>query len=327
MNIVISDAAWFVEERNWETQLGTLLIELLQHPSHSVDADAGVMIKWCEGRIPLYAEELRALLLRSNPRANACEVTVHPDGSALLAGPPPWCLTASAALPLIRQPLRLFLENDDADWSFLCSVATCIAGLKTRAALEVMHGGGSELKRKIVDVGADDMKKWRSFFLFDSDRLHPSELDSGWRTPSGDGCEGYQFQVACTIANIPSTRWHMLRRRSIENYLPQRVLEIEKPDCASVLFSANIGEMLYFYNMKDGLEGDGIWPPNPRKPVRSRRSQSRWDALSADEKNSLRAGFGKNIADKFKSLPKNQSWDAEILAEGVVIASALLDAI
>lgn len=327
MNIVISDAAWFVDERNWETQLGTLLIELLQHPSHSVDADAGLMLKWCEGRIPLYAEELRALLLRSNPRANACEVTVQPDGSALLAGPPPWCLTASAALPLIRQPLRLFLENDDADWSFLCSVVASIAALKTRTALEVMHGGGSELLRKIADAGADDMKKWRSFFMFDSDRLHPSELHAGWSAPSGDGCEGFQFQEACKNANIPTTRWHMLRRRSIENYLPQRVLEQENPDCTSVLFSMNIGEMLYFYNMKGGLEGDGIWPPNHKKHVRSRRSQSRWDALSSDEKNSLSADFGRSIADKFKSLPKNQSWDAEILDEGLNIASALLDAI
>lgn len=327
MNIVIADAAWDVDDSSWETQLGSLLIELLQHPSHSVDADAGLLLKWCDRRIPLYVEELRALLLRSNPRANACEFTVQPDGSAQLVGSPPWRLTAAAAFPLVRQPLRLFLENDDADWSFLCSVVTSIASLKARAALEVMHGGGSDLLRKIADAGADHMKRWRSFFMFDSDRLHPDELAEGWTAPSGDGCEGYQFQVACTEADIPRSRWHMLRRRSIENYLPESVLSQEKPDCASVLFSTRVGEMRHYYNVKKGLKHDGIWPPDPKKTVRASRSLSRWDALSPEDKNFLQAGFGPTVADRFKTLPRAQRWDADILAEGEAIASALLDAI
>lgn len=327
MNVILADTCWNHHDSSWIHALCDLLVALGRRTHHPIAGDADRMERWCQSKIPAYVEIVRARLLGSTLRSNALQITIAPDGASAIAGSPPWTLTAGAALPLVEKPLCVFLENDESDLMFMQAMNIGIDGLIHSSAIEISHGGGSTMQAKIARAGANLQAQWRSFFIFDSDRLHPTELNPSWVPPRGDGCQGHIFETACAVSNVPQSRWHMLRRRSIENYLPLAVLSARDAACAAVLSSPSVGCMLYYYNMKKGLDGDGVWPLNPSKQVRASRSCGAWSALSTADRDGLQSGFGSNVAEEFRNVGSTHRWESDILAEADVLLAALYDAL
>lgn len=327
MNVTLEDSCWARHDQGWSLSLSLLLVELAQHPHHQLSADAVLLREWCRERIPTFSDLLETRLISSNLRSKSIDIRVTPEGKDAVLGPPPWTLMPDATRTLVEAPLQLYLENDESDWGFISAVDRRAGDLLSRKSLQKFHGGGSDMTKKIEKAGGDAVLRWRTFFMFDSDRLHPDELHPDWTTPRGDGCQGLEFAKACREQNLSSASWHMLRRRSIENYLPTALLTELSPACTETLLSASVGNMRHHYNMKFGLEGDGIWPQNPDKLNRASRTRGAWDALSADDKQRLRTGYGKKVAEQFKDVPSEHRWEPEVIDEVGKIIEALLDAV
>lgn len=324
MILDFDDSCWTDTSADWQRSVVELLIQLKRFELHSVLANHGAMLRWCGVHIPLFQEYYRTRLASAQNRSNSLRISISPQGAQAVLGPPPWTLSAAGAADIVNRPLRLVLENDESDRCFLESIVPSFSAWCNRSWLVPEMGGGSAMGAKIKAAGANRVDSWRTFFVFDSDRLHPNELTVGWVPPSGDGCQGHQFEKYC--AAIPSNRWHRLERRSIENYLPAVVLQPLNVDLTATLFSGAIGTMAHFYNMKNGLSGDGVSPVDPKKLVRASRSQGRWTGLSQNEVKHLEPGFGKDVAEEFRNVPKNHIWSTPVLTEMNRLADALQDA-
>lgn len=292
---------------------------------HSILADSSLMLPWCQLHMPSHADYFRVRLASSQNRANSMAVAVSPTGQDTVIGEPPWCTTALAARDLVNRPLRVVLENDFADRLFVEATLPSFSQWCEKGWITPAMGGGSAMAKDIAISSADNVLKWRTFYLFDSDRLHPTELTTGWSPPGGDSCQGHSFERAC--ANLPPKRWHRLERRSIENYLPEAVLSTLNPATSSTLFGQSVGNMAHFYNVKSGLSGDGVSPPNAKQAIRAGRSQGFWNALSPQEVSALEGGFGRNVSHEFHNVPSTHAWSADILTEMDALAEALQDAI
>lgn len=325
MILDFDDSCWTHANTDWQRSLIELLILVKRHESHSVLAAPSMMLPWCAEQLPLFADYFKTRLAGAQPRTKALKILVSPTGAAVPGGTPTWTLDAQATAELINRPLQLVLENDASDHRFLTSTVPSFSAWCDRGWVETAMGGGSTMGAKINVAGTDLVARWRTFFVFDSDRLHPSEFAAGWAPPGNDSCQGHQFETLCSA--IPRTRWHQLKRRSIENYLPDSVLRPLDADLTATLFSDTVGQMAHFYNMKRGLKGDGISPQNPNLAARASRSQGLWSALPAVAVTALEPGYGKNVADEFRNVPTNYPWPATVIAEMSALADAIQDAI
>ncbi len=125
----------------------------------------------------------------------------------------------------LSQPLRILMENIESDGLFLDAVLDVLGTAELRdlrkcrpPALEYDSPGGSELPKRIEHYLDDP--EWRDiprrlFVFTDSDRL----------THSGDlapDSVARQVTKLCEDRDVP---YRVLRKRAIENYLPQEALE------------------------------------------------------------------------------------------------------
>jgi len=322
--IEFDDKCWTRLDEDWKRSLIELLVPLVSCEQHFIHATIDSMVAWCSENLPLYVDYFKTRLATAQHRINSLNILISPDGAATVDQNPPWSLTALAARKLVVRPLRLVFENDNSDQAFVTSVVTSFATWCQRGWIAPDMGGGAAMERDIETSAADPAARWRTFYMFDSDRLHPSELSIDWRPPNGDGCQGFRFEVAC--AAMPQTRWHRLNRRSIENYLPQVVLDAVDVSATSVLFGSSVGSMANHYNLKRGLAGDGVLPQDPGKVVRASRSQGFWNALPPEESSVLERGFGRDISNQFTNVPKGHGWPLDVVAEMDALAVALQDA-
>ncbi|MCV2419090.1 hypothetical protein [Paucibacter sp. DJ2R-2] len=325
MIVDFDDTCWSQQDESWNRSLLEFLVLLVMHEQHAVRAEPDSMIAWCSVHLRMHVEYFKIRLASSQARANAIVLRVLPSGDSGATAPPPWALTATAAGALVKRPLRLVLENGNSDRAFVESTIPSFTQWCDREWIDPDHGGGSEMQKDISETAMNVAAQWRTFYLFDSDRLHHSELASGWTPPNGDGCQGYKFERSCEA--LPRSRWHMLRRRSIENYLPPSVLSSVNVTTATVLFSSEVGQMAHFYNFKRGLAGDGVMPSDPKKVVRAGRSQGFWSQLSPPAVAALSQGFGEKISEKFNNVPVNHPWPNDVLLEMDALMGALQDAI
>lgn len=325
MIITFEDSCWTFDDNCWNRSLTEVLVLLGMRQQHTVLANPDAMLKWCTEHLRLHVEYFKTRLAAGQNRTNALKVKVSPTGGSAVTSDPPWHLTADAIRELVNRPLRLVLENDNSDQLFVESTVPFFSRWCSNGWISSEMGGGSAMERDIAATGGDVVAKWRTFYLFDSDRLHPSELAVDWTPPNGDGCQGYKFEVAC--ADLPNSRWHRLERRSIENYLPQVVLDGVNSAATSALFGSSVGHMAHFYNIKRGLNGDGVSPADPKKTVRASRCKGFWASLPATEISSLKIGFGSSVSDEFRNVPSAYAWPADVLREMDALAEALQDAI
>lgn len=324
MILDFDDACWSHHHDDWRRSLVEILVVVKLHDQHAVLADPAVMLPWCAKHLPLFADYFRTRLAVAQPRANGLTIRVSPTGAQVVAGHPPWDLNAEAAREVVGRPLRLVLENDSADRLFVEATVPRFATWCAKGWIQPEMGGGSPMKAKIESASSHALERWRTFFMFDSDRLHPSELAAGWTPPSGDGCQGHIFEVAC--AAMPTERWHRLSRRSIENYLPPAVLQTDKPATTASLVSAAVGLMAHYYNMKKGLYGDEFKSDGSQNTTRWARTQAFWSNLQPQDLAALKDGFGRSVSDHFSNVPQYHPWPPDVTAEMNALADALQDA-
>ncbi|KMJ52851.1 hypothetical protein ACG97_11310 [Vogesella sp. EB] len=324
MIIEFADECWKKDDDNWKRDLLRVLVILEKHEQHALLADTQMMLTWCHNNLNLYVDYFRTRLASAQSRSNALKIVVSPDGAPDVVGDPPWTISGSAVFDLVNRPLRLVLENDQSDRKFVESTVSSFSGWCQKGWIVPAMGGGSTMEKDIAGSSIDTVARWRTFYLFDSDRLHPKELDVDWRPPGGDGCQGYQFETACKM--LPDQRWHRLNRRSIENYLPSTVLNAVNQTATSALFDTSVGTMAHFYNLKKGLAGDGVSPQDSNKVVRASRSDGFWTSLPQALITALENGFGSKIADEFMNISSSHLWPSDVITEMNALADALQDA-
>ena len=324
MILDFDDSCWSHEDDDWQRSLIELLVLVALHRQHSVLATPQAMLSWCCDHLKFHVDYFKTRLASAQLRANALTIRISPTGAEEVAGAPPWSLTANAAHRLVNSPLRVVMENDRSDRKFVESTVRSFSKWCENGWITPAMGGGSAMEKDIAATSADVAAQWRTFYLFDSDRLHPSELSATWSPPAGDGCQGYAFESACT--SMPRERWHRLNRRSIENYLPLAVLSAVNSAVTSALFGVSVGDMAHYYNVKKGLAGDGVSPQDPKKTVRASRSHGFWNTLPSSTIGALEMGFGSRISAEFDNVPAHHSWCADIVREMNSLADALQDA-
>ncbi|MFG6459887.1 hypothetical protein [Roseateles sp. BYS96W] len=325
MIVDFEDACWTTGSAEWDRSLVELLVLLVKNEQHAILADSNALLLWCARCLPTHVEYFKIRLAAAQCRANSLTVYVSVGGAAAAVGAPPWILTANAAQDIVSAPLRLFLENNKSDQMFVEATIPAFAKWRDSSWVTAVMGGGTAMQGDMKLAANDDVARWRTFFLFDSDRLHPDELNPGWAPPGGDRCQGHQFESLC--AGLPANRWHRLSRRSIENYLPQAVLVPLNQQLAITLSSPSVGNMVKHFNFKEGLAGDGVSPPRATHAVRASRSKGFWLALTAAEVATLQNGFGSNVSNEFSNIPANYSWSHDVVSEAASLSDALQDAL
>lgn len=326
MILEFDDACWTHDNDDWKRSLIRLLVALETREQHAVLATPNAMLIWCEQYLRLSTDYFKTRVGSAQARANALELKIHPSGANVVSGSPPWTLNADTACGVVERPLRLVVENDMSDTGFVATLIPSFPSWHSHRWVEPVMAGGNPMLAKIKAASANDVERWRTFFMFDSDRLHPDEFLPSWVPPKRplDACQGHEFETAC--AGMPRERWYRLRRRSIENYLPEVVLRLVDPTATDSLFSDSVGQMAHYYNMKTGLSGDGVFPANPNKSVRAARSQGFWLALPTADQRALERGYDEKIAKTFANVPLNHAWHPDVIAEMTALSDAIQDA-
>lgn len=228
-------------------------------------------------------------------------------------------LTLADAIQLLKVPFCVLLEDDQADRAFLLSMIEpeqkeYLLKLEDRGHVHFAHGGGlgkmtATVKRarkaRIAPFG-------RLWVLFDSDGLRP-KLSSNSAKKLADVCDG-----KATEGHGGQIPYHMLARRSIENYIPLTSLKswIDRlpPRRRGGLPAKHVAlgkmsdEQRYHFNMKDGFSGD-------RNRQDAATVGDLYDNLPVEDRQALDKGFGKKIAERFqdqvteRQLRSDGGWD------------------
>lgn len=252
--------------------------------------------------------------------ANAATVHVRLQQADIWAIPTS-TLSLDKAVCLLDSPLVLIVENAANDWHFLRRMmrpSECqkIEDAISRRWVEVMHGGGADIKERLKERAKRRESCLRTFAMFDSDRRHPDELDPSWAPTASEACEGFHIEAAAK-ATVEDRYWR-LNRRSIESYLPRAELEAKAASAQGVssdaveAFFRMPPEGQWFFNMKKGLKGD-------QHVENAHRAKSLYSGLNPSDKAALNMGFGRNVADQFnESSSVNFNWDTEALREAAI---------
>jgi hypothetical protein len=261
-----------------------------------VEADPG-FLAWRRELGAAHRDALGAALRHSLTALARTEVNV-----SVVAGPPgassswestPPILCGDDLLNLLRSPLHFLVEHAVHDGEFLRTVGTGVDGDNFRLAVsrgEIVfdHGGGSDMRTLLTDRSANRVWSHRAWVVFDSDGLFPK-------------VRSREAELKISTCEAARVAFHVLFRRSIENYIPPADLDeyVGKGDRRASLAVGAFGRMSAnqraHYNMKRGFDGDqarleagdSAWRP---------QVDALFDGISAADKLVLQQGFGQNIA-------------------------------
>lgn len=234
-------------------------------------------------------------------------------------------VTLDEALDALREPLGVFVENADNDWLFLVGLMRpfereMINRHLSKGWVTPLHGGGATLPERIRDRVSSPARALRTFAVFDSDRRHPSELDTNWSPSGQEACQGF---IVEQVANqlLPSRYWR-LERRFIESYMPldeiRASISANIPADAPNAFSRMTSAEQRYFNMKKGFSGDSAIE-------NIHRSKDLYKNLSTGDKTALNGGFGRKLADRYSELANREfQWDQEARQEASVAISNLM---
>jgi len=165
-------------------------------------------------------EEARDLALRESPLDVLRQVVRVVPGERNRLGHTPPTLCVSTALRVLRQPLRLLVENARTDGDLFVRRVGVLGGRDRRLQqyldrgwIEFETAGGIEEMAATLDARKGDPAwRLRRYALFDSDALSPGTASN----------TATVLRRRCERTNLPH---HCLHRRSAENYLPPTAIE------------------------------------------------------------------------------------------------------
>jgi len=279
-------------EGDW-AHLDQILYEIERgaHEWHIDDVDIIEQSNWlCSCRASARTLFEKAAMLTSPKGGNRLHrmlLTVGVDA-------PPASLSAAKAVQFLRTPLTILMENRFTDGAFLDAV------LSTLAAPEVMRlkdelnalvydgpGGNGELKKAVDDFR---LKAQRSGL--------PLRVvvftDSDCRTIGDISEQAKAVADTCRDCGIPCV---VLRKRAIENYVPDEVIREWQSDPDQTNATPRIAALLRltpeqrdFFPMKKGLSKN-LTP----EEVDLYKSGARHPPLSVEDESVLQRGFGKEF--------------------------------
>jgi hypothetical protein len=238
-------------------------------------------------------------------------------------------VTLEDSLKLLNEKIAILLENATNDWNFLLSIMLpmdrrLIQSYVSEGGVSVLHGGGTTLGEQLKQRTDEPWKCFRTFVLFDSDRLHPDEFHSDWTTERPNknsvSCHAYEWEKQAK-RYMPNRYW-MLQRRFIESYMPRNELRIGKnkdinEEAINIFFSMSQSERWY-YNMKGGFSAESNRDD-------CERSRNLYIDLSDEHKAFLNKGFGKGLGKHYsKFIEREFVWDDEARAEADAALPKLL---
>lgn len=244
--------------------------------------------------------------------ANAATVLIE-DRSDSDWGDPVAELSLDDALALLNQPLGVLVENSENDWHFFrgmmrASEREIVDRALRRSWITALHGGGSSLPPQLEIRLSKPAEGLRTFVLFDSDRRHPSELDLKWAPVAPQACGG--FNAERVVRRRMPDRFWMLRRRFIESYMPRaQILASGVAEETANAFFRMPRDARWHFNMKLGFDADA-------KVENQHRSQDLYAAVSPEDWQILKAGFGRRLADRYEHATTTDfDWDADARGE------------
>lgn len=261
----------------------------------------------------------------ANRSANAVEIHVK-SASGSQWGDPIATVSLDDAYRVLGEPLGILVENYENDWNFLLGVIGTSHKRTLEDALREgwvkrVHGGGSELKKQLLERKGSPAERWRTFALFDSDRRHPDELDPAWRTKDQESCEGFDAEQIAR-QHFPKKYW-MLQRRFIESYMPKKEFDdhhasrTANSDTVQAFFRMTKPQKWYF-NMKGGFEADD-------KPQNRHRSRDLYQGVSMEDLEALKRGFGKSLAEHYvHAKDRDFDWDLDARDEAKTLIDLLM---
>ncbi|MBF0178951.1 MAG: hypothetical protein HQM03_02865 [Magnetococcales bacterium] len=227
-------------------------------------------------------------------------------------------LSLDQALHLLNEPLGVMVENADNDWAFLLGILPTeirkkVIDAEEKGWLICLHGGGSTLERQLEKRAKNPNKRWRTFVLFDSDRLHPDELQPEWQPPNRQTCQAYWIEQQLAIS-YPGQYWR-LNRRSIESYMPHDRLQRASrqnqnihADAADAFRRLSRDGQRHF-NIKKGFAGDD-------NPENRHRCRELYDNVNDDDRTALARGFLGSLANHYQdAIEQEFNWDEDARTE------------
>jgi hypothetical protein len=223
-----------------------------------------------------------------SPNASRRLVRIH-DKMTDWSGPTP-ILSMTDAQDYVVRSVEVLVENSQNDRRFLeCWVPPARAlDFKTalqRSTVDFKNGGGLSGIGATLE-GAKQRKEHsflhRALAIFDSDTAEP-----GPPPKHVTKCEG--VCTACLEPSAANPRFHRLKRRAIENYLPHAVLDdyvagpgslhVHPRAVASLRALGPTSDHARYYHMKAGLVSD--LADNARKKAYKARPNLAWSPADA----------------------------------------------
>lgn len=301
---------------------------LLTKPLYSEDETGQPLARWL-ARFPKPLKKLcESVLMQGQDRAS----TEPPDTAqcrVVARGPSDWKrsrLCIADALRLLRTPLRLLLENRRNDYEFLLRLAPPARREELQQAvadgwIEIAQGGGlgeiKKLLKELITAPAGDLRarveRLRLWVMFDRDS---DPEDRSEPSPTSKETAALCGKSQTETGDPWSLPFVQLSRRSVENYIPIRLLE-RWADRGSgrerdgrrkrVAALARLTPTARWqYNMKHGLLGD-VSGSIRREIQKEKNSRELIDGdldplfrgLSREDRRLLTTGFGADIASLF----------------------------
>ncbi|GAB4517219.1 MAG: hypothetical protein Tsb0020_35840 [Haliangiales bacterium] len=302
---------------------------IVTRPPYAEDDTCQPINPWL-GRLP---SRLQAQLRQVLAQGLVIAADLPSDISTCYVGYEPlqWArarLSCEDAARLLRTPLRLLLENRRNDLTFLRRLAPpdhrrVLDEALAKGWIDVHGGGLGEVKKlleELLTAPAEDLParifRLRLWVMFDRDS-HPADR----RAPSPE--TDTIVQLCQTQRDDPwPLSFHRLARRSIENYLPRKLLEAwadeatgrqkterHKRVAALAQLARDQPKAWFQYNMKGGLLKDVSGSVRKEVVEQQRELQvddldSLFHGLSSSQRRALMTGFGDKIADLFDRPPR-----------------------
>lgn len=229
-------------------------------------------------------------------------------------------LTVEDARRLLGRSLHLLVENARNDRQFLETMGRRLLGPEyweplqeavNEQWLHYEHGGGiGSMKNAVEELADDPVAGIRTWVMFDSDAPKPGK-------PSE---QSESLLEACEQCEVDH---HQLRRRAIENYLPQSALEASAQSVsgrsktarreAAAAFAEMNQEQRNHFDMKKGFRRAG---DESEEPGEVEEPPDFFDDVPLDDRKTLAGGFGKKIGDLFhdSNQPGWEHWLQEEFA-------------